>query len=83
MLNNAYLITVRRLTRRRVIQGTAGLGIALMLDKAGLALSAGEAGPISLDLGGEMWIMREEGKQGPISASIPGSTYTNPLILQL
>ena len=70
---------IMRLTRRRVIQGTAGLGIALMLDKAGLALNAGEAGPVSLDLGGEMWAMREEGNQDPISASIPGSTYTNLL----
>ena len=70
---------IMRLTRRRVIQGTAGLGIALMLDKAGLALSAEESGPISLDLGGEMWTMQEEGNQAPISASIPGSTYTNLL----
>ncbi len=65
----------RRLTRRRIIQGTAGLGIVLMLDKTGIAMSAKEGGEISLDLGGDMWTMREADKQTPIPASIPGSTY--------
>lgn len=62
-----------------MLQGTAGLGIALMLDKSGFAMSAGCTGPISLDLGGDMWALREEGKPGPIPALIPGSTYTNLL----
>ena len=69
----------RRLTRRRIIQGTAGLGIVLMLDKTGVAMSAKEGGAISLDLGGDMWTMREADKQTPIPASIPGSTYTTLL----
>lgn len=79
MSNNVDPIIVSRLTRRRVIQTTAGLGIALMLDKSSFALGAGEAGPISLDLGGNMWTMREEGKQESIPALIPGSSYTNLL----
>jgi beta-mannosidase len=79
LLKNAHSTTARRFTRRRVIQGTAGLGIALMLDNAGLALSAGNGGPISLNLGGDMWTLHGESKQGPISATIPGSTYTNLL----
>jgi beta-mannosidase len=69
----------RDLTRRKVIQGTAGLGIAMMLEKTGLAMGAEEGGPISLDLGGDMWTLREEDKPTPIKASIPGSTYTNLL----
>jgi beta-mannosidase len=60
-----------------MLHGAAGLGIALMLDKSGLALSAGDADPVSLDLGGDMWTMREEDKHDPIPALIPGSTYTN------
>jgi beta-mannosidase len=60
-----------------MLQGAAGLGLALMLDKSGLALSAGDADPVSLDLGGDMWTMREEDKHDPIPALIPGSTYTN------
>ncbi len=62
-----------------MIQGTAGLGIAAMLDKSSLALNADGAGPIWLDLGGEKWTLRQEDKQGTIPASIPGSTYTNLL----
>jgi beta-mannosidase len=74
-----YPVMMPRLTRREMLQGTAGLGIALMLDKSGFALSAGGAGPVSLDLGGDAWTMREEGKRGPTPALIPGSTYTNLL----
>jgi len=62
-----------------MLQGTAGLGIALMLDKSGLAMSAGGRGPVSLDLGGSVWALREEGKRGLTPALIPGSTYTNLL----
>ncbi|MFZ0394316.1 MAG: glycoside hydrolase family 2 protein [Terracidiphilus sp.] len=79
MSTNGHSIVMRPVTRRKVIQGTAGLGLALMLDKAGLALSAGDDGPISLDLGSATWTMREQDKQGPISALIPGSTYTSLL----
>ena len=79
MSNNAYPEIVPRLTRRKMLQGTAGLGIGMMLDKSGLALSAGETGPVSFNLGGNMWTLQEEGGQGPAQALIPGSTYTNLL----
>jgi beta-mannosidase len=68
-----------RLTRREMLQETAGLGFALTLDKSGFALSAAGTGPISLDLGGNVWTLGEEGKRAPIQALIPGSTYTNLL----
>ncbi len=67
------------LTRRRLLQETAGCGMVLLLDKSGLAMGTGEAGPALLDLGGDMWSLREQGKQGAIPALIPGSTYTNLL----
>jgi beta-mannosidase len=67
-----------RLTRRQMLQATAGLGAALALDKFGVALPAA-AKPLSLDLGGEMWTLQEEGKSEKIPALIPGSTYTNLL----
>jgi len=76
---NLYPFIMPPLTRRKMLQGTAGLGIALMLDKSGFALNAEGAGPIALDLGGDMWTMSEEGKPGPTPALIPGSTYTNLL----
>jgi len=79
MSKDEYPIILPRLTRREMLQGTAGLGIALMLDKSGFAMTAGGAGPVSLDLGGNMWTMRQEGKGGTVPALIPGSTYTNLL----
>ncbi len=42
-------------------------------------MSGGETGPISADLGGSMWTLREEDKRGSTPALIPGSTYTNLL----
>ncbi|MGH9586909.1 MAG: beta-mannosidase [Acidobacteriaceae bacterium] len=62
-----------------MLQTTTGLGIALMFDKSGLALTTGKAGPVSLDLGGDMWSLREESKGGKTPATIPGGTYTNLL----
>jgi beta-mannosidase len=79
VLENWYPAGMPYLTRREMLQGAAGLGLALMLDKSGLALSTGDADPVSLDLGGDMWTMREEDKHDPIPALIPGSTYTNLL----
>lgn len=67
-----------RFSRRRMLQGTAGLGIALALQRSGVALSS-VARPISLDLSGDMWTMREDGKSVAMQALIPGSTYTNLL----
>lgn len=79
MSNHEFPVSMPGLTRREMLQGTAGLGLALMLDKSAFALGAGEAGPVSLDLGGNMWTMVEEGKRAPMPALIPGSTYTNLL----
>ena len=62
-----------------MLQGTAGMGMALMLDRSGLAMTAGVGGPVSLNLGGNMWTMREDGKSNSVPATIPGSTYTNLL----
>ena len=76
---NENPVIMPRLTRREMLQGTAGLGIALMLDKSGFAMSAGGVGPVSLDLGGDVWTLREQGKRGSTPALIPGSTYTNLL----
>jgi beta-mannosidase len=68
-----------RLTRREMLQAAAGLGVALALDKSGAALAAETAGPLSLDLGGDMWTLQEEGKSETVPALVPGSTYTNLL----
>src|SRR6185437_904254 len=79
LLKNPDSVLTLSLTRRKMLQATTGLGVALMLDKSGLALTPGKTGPLSLDLGGDMWALREEGKGGKTPASIPGSTYTNLL----
>ena len=79
MPTNTFSHDHLRLSRRKVIQGTAGLGVALWLDNSGLAMSSGETGPISVDLGGSMWTLREEDQHGSTPALIPGSTYTNLL----
>lgn len=59
-----------------MLQATAGLSAALVLDRPGIALGAVGAGPIALDLGGKMWTLREAGKPETTPAAIPGSTYT-------
>ena len=83
MSTNKYPLVLSRLTRREMLQGTAGFGMALMLDNPGFALTAGSAGPVSFDLGGDMWALFEAGERTPIPASIPGSTYTNLLAAEL
>jgi len=68
------------LTRREVLKATAGVGFALALDTPGVAVAAIEAGNLlSIDLGGEMWALKEDGKSEATPATIPGSTYTNLL----
>lgn len=79
MSQNAQLRSMSSLTRRRVLQGSAGVGIALMLERSGVALEAGGKGPISLDLGGDQWTLREEGASREVPATVPGSTYSNLL----
>ncbi|MEJ2007404.1 MAG: glycoside hydrolase family 2 TIM barrel-domain containing protein [Acidobacteriota bacterium] len=68
-----------RLTRREMLQVTAGLGVSLALDKSGVAWAAEAAGLLSLDLGGDMWTLKEDGKSETVPALVPGSTYTNLL----
>jgi len=67
------------LTRREMLQAAAGLGAGLVLDRSGIAWADDTAGLHSLDLGGDMWTMKEEGKSGSVPALVPGSTYTNLL----
>jgi beta-mannosidase len=67
------------LTRREMLQVTAGLGMTLALDKSGVVFGAEKAGPLSLDLGGDMWTMQEEGQSQSLRAVVPGSTYRNLL----
>jgi beta-mannosidase len=62
-----------------MLQGTAGLGITMMLDQSGFSLSADGPGPVALDLGGDVWSLSEQGITGSIPATIPGSTYSNLL----
>ncbi|MDE3150361.1 MAG: glycoside hydrolase family 2 protein [Acidobacteriota bacterium] len=68
-----------RLTRREMLQATAGLGVSLALNKTGTVWAAETAGLLSLDLGGDMWTLQEEGKSETVPARVPGSTYTNLL----
>lgn len=67
------------LTRRKMLQTTAGLGVALMLDRSAIASAAEKTSQIDMDLSGDMWTLREESEPGKIPATIPGSTYTNLL----
>ncbi|MGC1872108.1 MAG: glycoside hydrolase family 2 protein [Acidobacteriaceae bacterium] len=67
------------LTRREILQGAAALGVGLVLDKSGIVFADEKTDLLSLDLGGDMWTMEEEGKSGTIPALMPGSTYTNLL----
>lgn len=64
-----------------MLQGTAGCGMAFLLDKSGLAMSPGPSGAVPLDLGGNMWTLRGDGTSRAIQASVPGSTYTNLLAM--
>lgn len=70
---------VPRLTRREMLQVTAGLGVSLTLDRAGMAMAPPPAGVQSLDLGGDMWTLQEEGKPETLPAIVPGSNYTDLL----
>ncbi|MEO6966752.1 MAG: glycoside hydrolase family 2 TIM barrel-domain containing protein, partial [Acidobacteriaceae bacterium] len=67
------------LTRWELLQATAVLGAALVLDKSRIAWADDTTGLQSLDLGGGMWTMQEDGKSESIPALVPGSTYTNLL----
>ncbi len=73
------------LTRRELLQLTAGLSVSSALPAVSLraqppaALPADAAGVLSFDLGGEMWTMYEEGQSQPLQAAVPGSTYTTLL----
>src|ERR1700761_8525103 len=76
---NKYPLLLPRLTRREMLQGTAGFGIALMLANPGMARTAGSASRVAFDLGGRMWTLIEVGERTPPRASVPGSPYTNLL----
>ncbi len=73
------------MTRRQMLQLTGGLGAKLALDKTSRdpqagAISATESANLLLvDLGGDTWTMRQEGKSDSMRATVPGSTYTNLL----
>jgi beta-mannosidase len=67
------------LTRREMLQVTAGLSAGLMLNRSGIAWADETAGLHSIDLGGDMWTMKEDGTSETVSALVPGSTYTNLL----
>jgi beta-mannosidase len=67
-----------RLTRRQMLQATAGLGMGLALGSSSSVFAA-PAGLLSLDLGGDMWTMSEVGGSQETRAVVPGSTYTNLL----
>jgi beta-mannosidase len=62
-----------------MLQGTAGFGLATMLDSSAFALGLRTTTPVSLDLAGNMWFLHLEGGSDPIRATIPGSTYSNLL----
>jgi len=67
------------LTRREMLQVTAGIGMTLALDSSHGCFAAEPSGPLSLDLAGDMWTMQEEGQPQAVPAVVPGSTYTDLL----
>lgn len=67
------------LTRREMLQITAGLGAALALDPSPTVFGAEPASPIALDLTGENWTMQQEGETQSLPATVPGSTYSDLL----
>ncbi len=67
------------LTRRQMLQLTAGIGVDLALGGPSSVFAAEPAGLLSLDLTGDMWTMRADGKSQSYPAVVPGSTYTNLL----
>jgi len=67
------------LTRREMLQATAGLGMVLALDGSPPGFAAGSAAPFSLDLGGDRWTLHDEEQSQSIPAVVPGSTYTDLL----
>lgn len=75
MAEPTFQVGMLPITRRRMLQGTAGLGIAMMLEQSGIGISAALTHSVSLDLGGNMWSLREEDTANSIRASVPGSNY--------
>ncbi len=73
------LAELLHLTRREMLQVTAGLGMGLALGGGRSVFAAEAAGPVSLDLGGDMWTLRDEGGSESLRAVVPGSTYTDLL----
>ncbi|HEX4311529.1 MAG TPA: hypothetical protein VHZ25_15975, partial [Acidobacteriaceae bacterium] len=73
MSKNAFPGMMPRFTRRSLLHGAAGFGLATLLDPSAFALDSKDTGPVSLDLGGDMWTLRQESGSGPIPAVIPGS----------
>ncbi len=74
------------LTRRQMLQASAGYGATLALGRLGRGAPVGVAAPakpagsvFSLDLRGDMWTMEQEGGAQSVPAIVPGSTYTNLL----
>jgi beta-mannosidase len=67
------------MTRREMLQVTAGLGMTLALESTGTVRAAEPDGLVSLDLAGDMWSMHEESQAQSIPAVVPGSTYSNLL----
>lgn len=74
----------QKVTRREILQAAAGAGVALALAGCSSAQQwrSSMADPSvtsarSLDLTGDMWMMREEGTDEQIPAVVPGATYTD------
>ncbi len=70
------------LTRRDMLQVTAGLGVGLALGGRRDLFAAEPAGPtsdVALDLGGAGWTLSDEQKTLSLAAIVPGSTYADLL----
>ena len=67
------------LTRREMLQVTAGVGVNLALAGSGLMFAAGSRRVLAMDLGGDKWAMHQEDESQTVPAVVPGSTYADLL----
>lgn len=73
------LAELLHLTRREMLQVTAGLGVGLALGGRRSVFAAEPAGSVVLDLGGDMWTLRDAERSQSVPAVVPGSTYADLL----
>ncbi len=73
------LTELLHITRREMLQVTAGVGVGLALGGRHGAIAAEPGGMVGLDLTGQGWTLHDEQQSLSLPAVVPGSTYADLL----